>query len=99
MVDKFVMEGLPPGQIKGAPSPTREGHQQPFSTRPVREGMRRSVEIRKCELCREPINQRSVSLSGWDADSYQSGPDVHCSGSAQGVSNRHQINASNMLDC
>ena len=50
VVDKFVMEGLPPGQIKGAPSPTREGHQQPFPTRPVRERMRRSVEIRKCEL-------------------------------------------------
>ena len=34
-VTQFVLQRLPPGQVKSAPSPAGEGHQEPFTACPV----------------------------------------------------------------
>ena len=39
-VAQFVLQRLPPGQVKSAPSPTGEGHQEPFTACPVGKGAR-----------------------------------------------------------
>ena len=39
-VAQFVLQGLPPGQVKSTPSPTSEGNQEPFTACPVGKGMR-----------------------------------------------------------
>ena len=39
-VAQFVLQRLPPGQVKSAPSPAGEGHQEPFTACPVGKGAR-----------------------------------------------------------
>ena len=39
-VAQFVLQRLPPGQVKSTPSPTGEGHQEPFTACPVGKGFR-----------------------------------------------------------
>ena len=39
-VAQFVLQRLPPGQVKSAPSPASEGHQEPFTACPVGKGVR-----------------------------------------------------------
>ena len=39
-VAQFVLQRLPPGQVKSAPSPAGEGHQEPFTACPVGKGVR-----------------------------------------------------------
>ena len=39
-VAQFVLQRLPPGQVKSTPSPTSEGHQEPFTACPVGKGAR-----------------------------------------------------------
>ena len=49
-VAQFVLQYLPPGQVKGASSPTREGHQEPFVAYPVGERVQRPGQVRECEV-------------------------------------------------
>ena len=39
-VAQFVLQRLPPGQVKSAPSPAGEGRQEPFTACPVGKGVR-----------------------------------------------------------
>ena len=49
-VAQFVLQHLPPGQVKGASSPTGEGHQEPFVAYPVGERVKRPGQVRECEV-------------------------------------------------
>ncbi len=49
-VAQFVLQRLPPGQVKGASSPTSEGHQEPFVAYPVGERVKRPRQVREREV-------------------------------------------------
>ena len=49
-VTQFVLQRLPPGQVKSAPSPAGEGHQEPFTACPVGKRARGPGQVRECEV-------------------------------------------------